>query len=51
MNAYSNMAQPSSASVKLLKLASKMSGLEVLSHWDTMHLVSGENAMKSYMKT
>ena len=48
---YLNMAQPSSATVKLLKLASKASGSEGLSHWETMHLVSGENAMKSYMKT
>ena len=48
---YLNMAQPSSATVKLLKLASKESGSEGLSHWETMHLVSGENAMKSYMKT
>ena len=45
------MAQPSSATVKLLKLASKVSGSEGLSHWETMHLVSGEKAMKSYMKT
>ena len=48
---YLNMAQPSSATVKLLKLASKASGSEGLSHWETMHLVSGENAIKSYMKT